>query len=67
MDGCFSGWRLVSLGIGGLMIIISLALLIDGQALGEGTSTIATFLGLAGIMIIALINGLDVFREPKKD
>lgn len=67
MNGRFSGWRMVSLGIGGLMIIISLALLIEDQVLGEETSTFATFLGLAGIMIIALINGLDVFREPKKD
>ena len=49
------------------MIIVSLALLIEGQVLGEETSTYATFLGLAGIMIVALINGLDVFRMPKKD
>lgn len=59
--------RWLASAIGLLMIISGVTLILEGQALGDQTRAVGTWLGLLGVMLIAIISSLDLFKMGKDD
>ncbi|HUV24637.1 MAG TPA: hypothetical protein VMW26_04325 [Methanomassiliicoccales archaeon] len=57
--------HLIAISIGLLLIIAGVALILEGQALGDQTVLIGTGVGLSGMFFIAAISSLDLFSRGK--
>jgi len=48
--------------VGCLLFALGLILALDAKVLGESTQMVGAGVALAGIIIVSLVRGLDVFR-----